>query len=136
MTIRNTAATLLFSSLLLASGSAFAAPQSVGGAAIEHQLSETADALRNQNSGAISREETLQAEHNLQIARDLARQGQTELAQRYLNLTRGALGLSTGPGATEVTGSAEAAFSAAPRTVHDDAWQAFSKDFYNAHGGA
>ena len=136
MTIRNATATLLVSTLLLASGSAFAAQQAIGGASIERQLSETADALRDQNSAALGREETFQAEHNLQIARDLARQGQTASAQRYLDLARGTLGLATGPGATEVTGSAEAAFSAAPRAASDEVWKSFSKDFYTPYGGA
>jgi hypothetical protein len=85
MTIRNTTATVLFSTLLLVSGTGLAAAQG----SLDSQLSETADALRAETSGAVGREETLAAEHNLQIARDLARQGQTAQARQYLNIAFG-----------------------------------------------
>jgi hypothetical protein len=64
MTIRNTTATILLSTLPLASGSGLAAAQG----SLESQLSETADALRAENSGAVGREEKLAAEQNLSQA--------------------------------------------------------------------
>jgi hypothetical protein len=84
MTIRKTT-TILFSTLPFAS--CFATAQT----SFESQLRETADALRAENSGAVGREEKLEAEHNLQI--DRARQGQTAQARQYLNIARGTAGL-------------------------------------------
>jgi len=131
MTIRHTTATVLLSALLLASGSGLAAAQT----SLEGHLSETAGALQNQNSGAVGREEKLTAEQNLQIARDLAREGKTAQAWQYLNIARGAVGLNTGAGGTELAGSLEAAYSAKPRTVQDGPWLSFSRDFHNPHSG-
>ena len=133
MTIRNTTATLLFSTLMLASGSALAAQQSVGGASFESQLGQAASALSVQNSGAVGREEILGAAQNLQIARDLQRQGQGSQAQGYLNAARGTLGLVVGPSAPELAGSSDAAFSGSAKAAEGPSL-AFSKDFFNMHG--
>lgn len=104
MSIRNTTATLLFSTLLLAAGTGLAAAQTAGaGQSFESQLSEAADAVRNHLPGGAGLEERLTVEHHLQIARDLSRQGQIDAAQSYLNFARGELGLSVSPRATEVT---------------------------------
>jgi len=117
MTIRNTTATLLLSTAILVSGTAFAAAQQSGaGASFDSQLSEAAGALLTDNSGGIGREERLTAGTHLQIARDLNRQGRTEAAQQYLNLARGTLGLNTG--------------ASAP-TVASVPFLSSSKDFYN-----
>lgn len=101
MTIRNTTATVLVSTLLFASGTALAASQQTGAdPSFDAQLSEAASALRDHTPGGMGREERLTAEQNLQIARDLFRQGQSGTAQAYLNAARGALDLTVVQGAT------------------------------------
>ncbi|HYG91580.1 MAG TPA: hypothetical protein VD978_35615 [Azospirillum sp.] len=103
MTIRKTNATVLLSTLLLVSGTGFAAAQQNGAQSSFHsQLSETVSALRNHNSGSMGREERLMTEHHLQIAIDLSRQGRIDKAQQYLNFARGELDLAVGSNATTV----------------------------------
>ncbi|HYG87451.1 MAG TPA: hypothetical protein VD978_14425 [Azospirillum sp.] len=104
MIIRNAVASALFSTVLIVSGGALAASQQNGlEPAFGNQLSETIAALRNHSPGGMGREERLTAEHYLQIAQDLSRQGQAAKAQAYLNFARGELGLTVSPGATVVT---------------------------------
>lgn len=104
MSIRNTTATLLVSTLLLAAGTGIAAAQQTGAdQSFASQISETADALNGTLPGSMGRSERLTAEHHLQVARDLYRQGQTATAQSFLNFARGELGLATTRSAAEVS---------------------------------
>ncbi|SMF33841.1 hypothetical protein SAMN02982917_1686 [Azospirillum oryzae] len=92
MSIRKTAATALFSAVLLASGASFAA-SSTGSASFADQLSEARAALQQTLPGGVGRTEVLQVERDLSIAQDLNRQGKTAQAQSYLNHARGTLDL-------------------------------------------